>query len=70
MAETIRISLQVPASFAADLDRLESDMGIRSSEVVRKAVGLLQLYREARAAGHSVGSVTDPSNLDREFVVI
>jgi predicted transcriptional regulator len=53
--EKVRLTLEVSKDLNALLERLSEETGSSKSEVLRKAIGLMEVAVEAKQQGHVLG---------------
>ena len=68
MSDSVQLNVRVPSSVAVIVGALSADLGISKSAVLRRALGVLQAFEEARAAGHYVGTTRVREHLDTVIV--
>lgn len=68
MSELVSLNLRIPASVAAVVDALASDLDLSKVAVVRRALGVLHAAEQARAAGHYVGTTRNREHLEQVLV--
>jgi predicted transcriptional regulator len=64
----VRLSLDVSPELNVTLDAIAEQMHTTKSEVLRKAVALIDVSHKARQEGKHVGIAKSQSDLDTEFV--
>lgn len=68
MAENkIRLSLELPAALNRRLDEMAEQLGGTKSEVLRRAIALLDVSHRATLEGKRVGIAKSDSPLETEF---
>ena len=68
LAEPVRISVYLPAEAEKVARRLAQKQGVTRNAVIRRALGLLQAFEDATAAGHYVGTTRVREDLEQVIV--
>jgi len=68
MPESVSLNLRVSPSVAATVEALATDLELTKVAVVRRALGLLQTFEQARKDGRYVGTTRDREALDQVIV--
>lgn len=64
MSEKVRLSLDVSSELDSTLKKLAHDIGGTKSDVLRKAITLMEVAMEGKQRGHRLGL----ADKDRKFV--
>ena len=68
LSEPVRISVYLPAEAEKVAREIARKQGVTRNAVIRRALGLLQAFEDAREAGHYVGTARDREALDQVIV--
>lgn len=68
MSESVSLNLRVSPSVAATVETLAADLELSKVAVIRRALGLLQTFEQARRDGHYVGITPVRENLTQVLV--
>ncbi|HVJ54184.1 MAG TPA: hypothetical protein VM689_17090 [Aliidongia sp.] len=64
----VRLSLQVPEELNRILETMATEMGGTKSEVLRKALTLMEVAHQARKNGKRFGIASEGAKLDTEII--
>lgn len=67
-AKKVRLTLDVSAVLNEKLDVLAAETGVSKSDVLRKAIALMEVAHQAASKGKKVGIARDEASLETEFV--
>ncbi|MGF1461975.1 MAG: DNA-binding protein [Maricaulaceae bacterium] len=68
MSDKIRLNMQVSKELDSILESIADDNGTTKTDVVRRALYLMQVAHEQRKKGHHLGFTTDSEKLDTEVI--
>jgi hypothetical protein len=68
LAEPVRISVYLPAEAEQVARQMARKQGVTRNAVIRRALGLLQAFEDAREAGHYVGTTRVREHLETVIV--
>jgi predicted transcriptional regulator len=68
--EKIKLSLEIPLELNARLEEIAKELGSTKSDVLRRALALMDVAHEARKQNKIVGILTQEQKLEKEFIGI
>ena len=65
----IHMTVEISKEFSDFLEQLASEEATTKVEIMRRAFGILEIYKKQKQAGNThIGFTSDPSKLDVELV--
>jgi predicted transcriptional regulator len=68
--DKIKLSLEIPLELNARLEEIARELGSTKSDVLRRALALMEVAHEARKQNKIVGVLTKEQKLEKEFIGI
>ena len=68
--DKIKLSLEIPLELNARLEEIAKELGSTKSDVLRRALALMDVAHEARKQNKIVGVLTQEQKLEKEFIGI
>jgi predicted transcriptional regulator len=68
--DKIKLSLEIPLELNARLEEIAKELGSTKSDVLRRALALIDVAHEARKQKKIVGVFTQEQKLEKEFIGI
>jgi predicted transcriptional regulator len=68
--DKIKLSLEIPLELNARLEEIARELGSTKSDVLRRALALMDVAHEARKQNKIVGVLTQEQKLEKEFIGI
>lgn len=69
-SDKIKLSLEIPLELNARLEEIARELGSTKSDVLRRALALMEVAHEARKQNKIVGVLTQEQKLEKEFIGI
>ena len=69
-SDKIKLSLEIPLELNARLEEIAKELGSTKSDVLRRALALMEVAHEARKQNKIVGVLTQEQKLEKEFIGI
>lgn len=69
-SDKIKLSLEIPLELNARLEEIARELGSTKSDVLRRALVLMEVAHEARKQNKIVGVLTQEQKLEKEFIGI
>jgi predicted transcriptional regulator len=68
--DKIKLSLEIPLELNTRLEEIAKELGSTKSDVLRRALALMDVAHEARKQNKIVGVLTQEQKLEKEFIGI